>query len=269
MMSSSGVLGKYLTINSTVATLGRCAIGGICLFLISSVFKISLELNWKKNGIVYIGTTILLAAHWITYFYALDYSNVSIALMTLYTFPAMTSVIEPIWKRQPIPKKDLLLALIALVAVCIIAPPMSISGDMLLAVGLGLTSALVYSLRNIWLGTISNSDSGMSLMTVQLFLMTILLAPVLLWIPIEVKEVQWTALIMLGLITTAGGHTLFLRGVAYYEATTASILATIVPVYGIALAYFFLAEIPTLRTVIGGLIIILIVLVKALDRKKG
>ena len=108
---------------------------------------------------------------------------------------------------------------------------------------------------------------GTIVMMYQLLIVTAILSPAFYFIPVEINESQWYALIMLGAITTATGHTLFLRGVAFYKATTASLLACIVPVFGIVLAYIFLNEVPTTRTIIGGIIIILIVIIKAAKTK--
>lgn len=266
-ISSSGVLGRYLTISSTVATLWRCIIAALCLFVIVRLINMPAIIDWGKHRLTMFGSSILLAVHWLTYFYALDYSNVSIGLMTLYTFPAMTAIIEPIWRRKKIPLFDIGLAMAALVAVYIIAPPFEISNDMKLAVALGLLSAFAYSIRNIWLVDISSEYNGTTVMMYQLLIVSLLLSPAFYFIPVDIDTSQWYALIALGLITTALGHTLFLRGVSYYKATTASILACIVPVFGIALAYLFLNEVPTSRTMIGGTIIILIVIVKAVKTK--
>ncbi len=266
-ISSSGVLGRYLTISSTVATLWRCIVAALCLFVIVKLLKIPSSIDWSKYRITMIGSSVLLAIHWVTYFYALDYSNVSIGLMTLYTFPAMTAIIEPIWKRQRIPLFDIVLAITALFAVYIIAPPFDVSAEMKLAVGLGLLSALAYSIRNIWLVDISTEYNGTTVMMYQLLIVTLLLSPALYLIPVKIDSSQWYGLVALGLITTAIGHTLFLRGVSYYKATTASILACIVPVFGISLAYLFLNEVPTTRTIFGGAIIILIVIIKAVKTK--
>lgn len=76
-------------------------------------------------------------------------------------------------------------------------------------------------------------------------------------------------MLLLGIITTAIGHTLFLRGLNYYSATTASILACIVPVYGLSLGYLVLGEEMTSRTIIGSGIILSVVVVKALDKGKS
>lgn len=214
------------------------------------------------------GTSFLMAIHWTTYFYSIDFSNVAIAMMTLYTFPAMTAIIEPLWFKQRIPLKNIILAFLALIAIAIIAPPGQSSAQINIAIALGLLSALCYTIRNVWIMSITSKYQGTTIMTYQLGWMAIILSPALFFIPINVQEVEWGALIFLGLVTTAVGHTLFMRGLAVYKATTAGILACVIPIYGIGLAYLILGEIPTIEIYVGGSIIIGIVIYTAFDKSR-
>ena len=267
LMSTSAVLGRYILASSTLVTLWRCAIGGLCLFVIGKLFRESFHFDWKRHGWIMIVTSVLMAAHWTTYFYSLDYSNVSIALLTLYTFPAITASIEPIYYRRKIPVRDVILAGFVLLAVYIIMPPLVEGSSIPLAIGLGLLSALCYSLRNILIIRITRKYSGTSLMMYQLFLMTLILSPFMFYIPIDYGQVQWLAVLFLGVLTTAAAHTLFMRGLSYYSASTASLLASIVPVYAITWGYLVLGEIPELNTYIGGSMIVGVVVLKALEKK--
>ena len=266
-ISSSAVLGRYITLDSTQATWWRCLIACITLWLLSLIVKESLSFNWRAHGKVMLITSAMMAAHWTAYFYSLDYSNVSVALMTLYTFPAFTAIIEPLVLKKRIPWKDIMLAVITLGAIYVIAPPFSVSSDMNLAIGLGLFSSLMYSLRNIWITTITPHYSGTTIMTYQMGLMALFLSVAFIWRPIDLVEIDWVAILILGIVTTAFGHTLFMRGLGYYQATTASILASIVPVYAISLGYLILDEVPSIRTLVGGSVILAIVLVKAMEKK--
>ena len=63
-------------------------------------------------------------------------------------------------------------------------------------------------------------------------------------------------LAVLGVFCTAVAHTLFIRGMRNVNAQTASLIASLEPVYGILLALVFLGEVPTARTVLGGAIIL-------------
>jgi drug/metabolite transporter (DMT)-like permease len=61
---------------------------------------------------------------------------------------------------------------------------------------------------------------------------------------------------ILGIFCTAGAHTLFIQGMRKIKAQIASIISSLEPVYGIVLAFFFLHEIPSLRSILGGIIIL-------------
>ncbi|MCX7975063.1 MAG: DMT family transporter, partial [Candidatus Aminicenantes bacterium] len=63
-------------------------------------------------------------------------------------------------------------------------------------------------------------------------------------------------LAFLGIICTAGAHSLFIQGMKKISASTAAIISSLEPVYGIILAYFLLKEVPSFRTLIGGIIIL-------------
>jgi drug/metabolite transporter (DMT)-like permease len=62
-------------------------------------------------------------------------------------------------------------------------------------------------------------------------------------------------LVVLGVFCTACSHTLFIKGMKRINAQTASLIHFLEPVYGIIFAFFFLREVPSPRTILGGIII--------------
>jgi drug/metabolite transporter (DMT)-like permease len=68
------------------------------------------------------------------------------------------------------------------------------------------------------------------------------------------KDVMLLA--MLGIVCTAVAHSLFIAGMHRISARTASTIACLEPVYGALLAAILFREIPTLRTVVGGCIVL-------------
>jgi len=265
-VATSGPLGRFITIESTLATFWRAIFGMLGMLILAKIVGANLKVDWGKHGMVFIGTSVLMVGHWVTYFYALDYSSVAVALTALYTFPAMTAVLEPIIKRTRIPLLDLVLALITFAAIYYISPPLDEGSKLGLAVGLGLASALCFGLRNIWISEISNIYSSITIMVYQLIFSSLLFTPFFFLESSTSDTSQWIALVALGLITTASGHTLFVRGIAHFQATTASIFMCLTPIYGICLALIFLNEVPNSRVVIGGIVILGVVIFKATKR---
>jgi drug/metabolite transporter (DMT)-like permease len=63
-------------------------------------------------------------------------------------------------------------------------------------------------------------------------------------------------LLILGIFCTALAHSLFIKGMRLIKAQTAAIISSLEPVYGIIMALFVIKEIPSLRTVLGGIVIL-------------
>jgi len=54
----------------------------------------------------------------------------------------------------------------------------------------------------------------------------------------------------------------------FFSASTASIISSLQPIFGIILAFFFLQETPTMRTFWGGSLILLTVVIESVRSKK-
>jgi drug/metabolite transporter (DMT)-like permease len=63
-------------------------------------------------------------------------------------------------------------------------------------------------------------------------------------------------LVILGVVFTGISHSLFINGMKTVKAETASIIASLEPVYGILAALVLLGEVPALNEIIGGIIIL-------------
>ena len=68
---------------------------------------------------------------------------------------------------------------------------------------------------------------------------------------------DWALLFVLGVVCTVGGHVLLINGLRNVRAQTASMLiAGLEPVCAIVLALFLLGEVPSLQTLVGGILIV-------------
>jgi drug/metabolite transporter (DMT)-like permease len=73
-------------------------------------------------------------------------------------------------------------------------------------------------------------------------------------------------LLVLGIFCTALAHTLFIEGMRTVSAQTASVIAALEPVWGIAFALVLLGEVPSARVVAGGALIVGATMLPALSR---
>lgn len=198
----------------------------------------------------------LMAVHWLSYFFALDSATVAIAILTLYCYPVVTTFLEPWLLGTKFRWQYVVLALLMLLGLGIMSADEAITSGEIRGIILGLVSAVAYAFRNIYIKRIDNTVDGTAIMFHQVWMMAVLIAPFLVFIEPRWNTHDLPYIFLLGLITTALGHTLFVVSLQRMSVARASLMSMLVPIYGVVLAYLFLSEVPTLMTMIGGGIIL-------------
>ncbi len=268
-ISTSGALGRYIELPVPVTIVARAILAFVALFFYCKWKGISLRM--EKKDILPIGLTgLLMGVHWLTYFYALKMSNVAIGMLSLFTYPVITSFLEPLLLKTKFQKTHLLLGVLVLCGIYFLVPDFDspagragIDNSYTLAVGVGVLSALLYALRNLILKTKVGNYDGSMLMCYQMGVVAILLMPALFQTNIEAMGSQLPSILILAILTTAIGHTLFLKTFKHFSITTASIISSVQPIYGILIGWLFLAELPSAATIIGGILILSAVVVES------
>ncbi|REH56343.1 threonine/homoserine efflux transporter RhtA [Tenacibaculum gallaicum] len=268
-ISTSSVLGKYIAMPSEVIVWFRSVFAMVVLYAFCRFRKIDLKIQSKGHVLPFIIGGVFMAAHWITYFYALKLSNVAIGILSLYTFPVMIAFLEPLFLKVKFNPIHIILGLLVLLGLYILAPEFDIKNTQVQGVLFGLLSALCYAVRILILKQYVQQYNGVMLMFYQTVIITVLLVPVLFFMDISGFREQLPYLLLLGLLTTAIGHSLMVHSLQFFSASTASIISSIQPIFGILLAFIFLNEIPTWNTYIGGSLILTTVIIESIRSRKS
>lgn len=264
LISTSGVLGRYITLHPFTTIFFRCLIAVVIFYLFCRWKRIDLKIENKKDLSKMILGGILMGVHWITYFFSLRYSSVAIALLSLFTYPVITAFLEPILFNTKFNKVHIALGLLVLAGIYFLSPEFDLKNDYFIAIILGIVSAIFYSFRNLLMKREVERYNGTVLMFYQILIVSVLLIPSIFFSELTEVSAQWKPLLILAILTTCVGHTLFLKSFKNFSVTTASIMSSIQPVYGIALGAIFLSEIPSLKIIIGGTLIISAVVIENL-----
>ncbi len=269
-ISTSGILGRYIDLPPQLTIFWRALLAAILIFLYCKYKKYSFRIG-NKTDLLKIGISALLfGLHWITYFYALRLSNVAIGMISIFTYPVLTSFLEPLLLKTKLKISHVLLAILVLAGIYFLVPDFSFKNTYTKAIGFGVFSAFCYALRNIMLKPQVSKYNGSVLMFYQLVVITILLLPM----PFIYESTNLISLhiglpiLALSLFTTAIGHTMFLGSFKHFSITTASIMSSVQPVFGIILGMLFLQEYPKYTTLIGGALILVSVVVESLNSRK-
>lgn len=267
-ISTSGVLGRSLSLTPALSILWRSFFAIFLLGIFCWYSKISFKIRSKKD----LGTIILsgffLGIHWITYFYSLQLSNVAIALLSLFTYPIITTFLEPLFYKTKLNIKHVVLGFIVLLGIYFLSADLQLESDHTKGILVGLVSAVFYAIRNLILKKQVTKYNGSMLMLYQVIIVTLALSPLFFFIDQSPKPTEWQALILLALLTTTIGHTLFLKSFKNFSVTSASIIGSIQPIYGIILGIIFLNEIPNPNTIIGGALILISVVIESIHSSK-
>jgi drug/metabolite transporter (DMT)-like permease len=262
LISTSGTLGRHIDLPVPVIIASRALIGGFALYCFCKWKKFSFIIKKEDRKVVFI-SGVLMGIHWITYFYSLKLSNVAIGMLSVFTYPVITSFLEPIILKSKFDKSNIFLGLLVLIGIYFLVPEFSFKNTHLKAIGFGVFSALCYSIRNVLMKAKVKAYEGSILMSYQLIVVSVLLIPTFFVYDTSGFQEALPAVLILSLLTTATGHTLFLYSFKNFSITAASIISSIQPVYGILIGMLVLKEFPEKTTIIGGLIILSSVVIES------
>ena len=266
LISTSGVLGRWISLPPELSIFWRSllAIPFLLLFLLIMRQPIRPAFQWNIPLVL---AGLFMGTHWVTYFYALQWSNVAIGMLSLFTYPVITALLEPLFFNTRFQLRHLILGGLTLLGIYFLVPTFTLATKHGVALALGIFSALCYALRNLIIKKVSPKINGSQLMLTQVIIIALCFSPFLSFEKIESSINFWEALIVLALFTTVMGHSLFLYSLSHFSVTTASILSSIQPLYGIIIAFFVLGEIPHWGVFVGGSCIVLSVVLESIFSK--
>ncbi len=187
----------------------------------------SFRLQSSKDYWMIILTGILTAAHWVTYFHAIQISTVAIGILSLYTFPAMTAFVEPLFDREKIRSGSIIRTVIGFVGILMVVPEFETSNQMTAGAIWGLVSAVLFTARNVMVRKTLSHVSSITTMSYQLVIVSILLLPFVSFQNDLMVDNRLCLLILLGLFFTATPHALLVASLRRLKASTASLILCI------------------------------------------
>ncbi|WP_430412932.1 DMT family transporter [Kordia sp.] len=138
----TAILGKLITIKAIPLVWFRMIIAGVIMFGFIKISKTKLKISLKTFSKFAIAG-IVVALHWITFFAAIDVSNISITLVMFSTGAFFASFIEPIVYKRKIIWYEIIFGIIVIIGVSII---MNSEFKYINGIVLGVISAFLSSL---------------------------------------------------------------------------------------------------------------------------
>ncbi|MCB2310696.1 DMT family transporter [Clostridium tagluense] len=252
----AGLFGKLISLPPMIIVLGRVFFSSIFLFVVMLFLKKDIKLKKKKDYVYLTIMGLILAIHWSAFFKSIQVSTVAIGLLIFSTFPVFVTFLEPYFFKEKIVKRDIIIAIITLLGVMLVVPKFKLGDNLTQGVLWGVLSSFTYAILSMLNRKYVKEYSSIVIAFYEQFVATLVLIPFLFLIKPIFKPRDIFLLILLGIVFTAISHTLFINGLKSVKTQTAGIISSLEPVYGIVFALLIIGEVPTLREISGGIIIL-------------
>ncbi len=252
----AGLFGKLILLPAIIIVFGRVLFASLSLWIYAKIIGQSLTLVNKRDLWFFVGMGILLAVHWISFFYSIQISTVAIGLLTYATFPIFTALLEPLFFKEKHRFQDILWAGVAFIGVALVIPDLNFENKVTQGAFWGVISGVTFAILSIVNKRFTDHYSGLSIALFQDVVATIILLPLVFLYPASWILKDVLLLVLLGVVFTGISHSMFISGLKNIKAHTASIIASLEPVYGILAAILVLKEYPDWQMILGGMIIL-------------
>ena len=273
----TAILGEAISLSSIALVWHRMLIALVLTFLFLLYYRYNLKID-IKDFFKFSLAGIIIALHWITFFEAIEQSNISITLAMFSTGAFFASLIEPIFFKRKVRPVEIILGLIVICGVFII---LQANIDSFFGVLLGIVSALLASLFSVLNGKLVQNNNPFVisfyefLSGVVFILLYLIFSGNLIDLNIEsFFSYDYLYVFILGSICTAYAFIASVHILKFLSPNTLVLTYNLEPVYGILLAIFIFPETEKMEFsfYIGTLIIISTIIInstlKIMNNKK-
>ncbi|CAM3582402.1 DMT family transporter [Pseudomonas wadenswilerensis] len=259
----TGVFGKLASAAPAIIVFGRAAFAVLALALFAGFARKAWQplqaQDWRR---LLLGG-VLLAGHWVSFFIAVKVAGVAIATLGFASFPAFTVILEGLLFRERIRSNEIVLVLLVSIGLVLVTPDFDLASQATGGLLWALLSGLLFSLLSLTNRAGSGRIPAVQAALCQNAVVALCLLPAAAPALGAVSAMDWLWIGLLGVFCTGVAHSLFVASLAVIKARTAAVVFALEPVYGIAMAWLIFAETPTLRMLLGGVLIILAIVISS------
>ena len=269
----TSVLGALISISALPLTIYRMGIASLFLALFIFFYDIN-KFKLKKPLVIKILICgVIISLHWITFFYAIKISNVSITVSMMSSAAFLTSLIEPLFFKKKFLLYELILGVLSLFGVFII-----FNAELKYIDGLifALISSILVSVFTLLNSRIVINNSSITISFYELFvgfLFSFLYYYLFFDASVILKKINnqdFMLLVILGIVCTSYAFTKSVDLIKYLKPFTIMMIINMEPVYAIliSLLIFGESEYLSINFYIGFVIILIAVIINGIFKYK-
>ena len=256
------VLSKLSGLSPYTIVAGRTVVAVLCIAIGLILFKKTELLKVKLKFIPIIGFVgISLALHWFAYFYSIKISTVAIGSMGFATAPIWIAIFEPLIFKRNYKLIDLICVIFVFIGLLLIPKTYNFADISFYALVWSVICGVLFAIVSISNRMIiSKKLADPIAVSFYEYIFACPLAFIVwyyLGMPDSFTNLQnLSYIIAIGTFGTAIAHTLIINSLKHISATSANIMLSLHPVYGVVLSFLIIGEIPSFRMICGGCIIL-------------
>ena len=255
----AGLFAKWIQLPAICITFGRVFFSSISLGSFMRIRRQSYRIPDRKSLLLLICAGMVLALHWWSFLESIQRSTVAVGTITFSTFPLFVMLLEAFLLHRKPERRNIVIGVILILGVLITIPEFSFENHMFLGAMAGMVSALSYAVLTLQNKLLTQKCDSTAIAFYEQTTATVVLLPFVLSTKAILTPADAGLLLLLGVVTTAFAHTLFITSLKSLPAHLAGICSSMETVYGILFALILLGEVPSFREVIGALVIIITV----------
>ena len=241
----TAILGKLITLPAPQLVFYRMLIAVIAFYLFLKWKNTDLSIS-RMQFFKLFGIGIIVAVHWITFFGAIQLSNISVTLGCFATTTLFTSLLEPFFFRKRINVVEVLIGLLIIFGLYLI---FRFETRYFLGMIVALISAILAALFTVLNKKLVSHQKasvisfyemmgGVAGIAIYLFFSG--------WTQTSVMALptfsDWVYLLILGIVCTAYAFAVTVDIMKHLSAYVVTLTINLEPVYGILMAYFIFGE---------------------------
>lgn len=257
LFGMTGILGALIKADASFITFGRASFAFISLFIAALLLKLSLREHITPRlarSLLFSG--ILLAVHWGTFFFSIKIGGVAMATLGFASFPAFITLLERFVLKDKVSLTSWILVATVMIGLVLVSPELDLKNANTEGLLWGIASGFFFGSLAVVNRTIGQRLHPISIAFWQNLVVAIVTLPFLFFANLSISQEDILWLSVLGIACTAFSHYLFVSSVQYISARTTGLIISLEPVYAIVVAWLLFNEEPTLKMIIGGVLII-------------
>ncbi len=267
---SVGIFARFSGLSGLGVAFTRVAFGALIMWPIAieperlKALKLAFLRNWR--ALLALGAA--LAFNWVFLFTAFNYTTIANAVLVYYLAPIIATLISWRFLGERLERKRTLLIGMAFLGFAMIASGQNFTLESRDFTGIlfALVAAFFYALIPN-LGRFLKEMHARDLTLLQLTLAALFLIP---FVAVRgLTTPTWWAIGTLVVVHTVLGLYLYMEGLKDVEVNEAALLSYLDPLSAIVYALIIFGEVPGMRTVLGGVLILLASALDAVEKARG